>query len=97
MKQLEYTTGATTVQSKEFTEVPGEKIRLVNQHDYLEFLNYSISELIAVISKLNEAVDSLRSDMRQIRVGNEAFVYGEKVTESDEVDQDEITEEKEDA
>lgn len=93
MKQLLYTTGDVTVESKELTELPGGKIRLVNQHDYLEFLNYSIAHLIAAIAELNEAVDDLRSDMRQIRVGNEAFVYGEKVKESETVDQEDLEDE----
>lgn len=91
MRKVEYKTGDVTVQSKEFTELPGEgKIRLNNQHDALEFLNYSLSYLIAAISELNDSIATLRDDIRQVRLGNEAFVYGEKVAESDEVDHEEL-------
>lgn len=89
-KQLEYTTGGVTVVSKELTEfIPG-KVRLLNHQDVLEFLTYSISQLIAGMATLQEAIDSLRSDIRQIRVGNEAFVYGETVADSDEVDPEDL-------
>ncbi len=89
-KQVEYTTGDITVVSKELTEVTPGKVRLTNQHDYLEFLNFSLSQLITTMVTLQEAIGELRDDIRQIRVGNEAFVYGEKVTESDEVDPEDL-------
>ncbi len=90
MKQVIYETGGVKVESKEFTDLPGGKIRLINQNDYQEFLNFSISNLIAIISELSVAINSLRQDIRQIRVGNEAFVYGDKVSESGEVDSEEL-------
>ena len=90
VKQLIYKTGDVTVEGKELTETPGGKIRLQNQQDYMELMNYSMSLLIAAISELNEAIDDLRSDIRQIKVGNEAFVYGEKVDESADIDQEEL-------
>ena len=94
-KQLRYTTGGETVKSRDFMLLDGKDIRLNNQQDYMEFLNFSISQLVASILDLNEAIASLQSDMRQLRVGQEDFVYGQKVKESDEVDQGDLAEEVE--
>ena len=91
-RQLLYKTGGVQVESKELTELPGGKIRLINQNDYQEFLNFSMSQLIQAIGELNVAIEELRKDIRLIRVGNEAFVYGEEVEDSDEVDLEEIEE-----
>ena len=91
-RQLLYKTGGVQVESKELTELPGGKIRLINQNDYQEFLNFSMSQLIQAIGELNVAIEELRKDIRLIRVGNEAFVYGEEVEDSDEVDLEDIEE-----
>ena len=89
-KELNYTIEGVRFKGRPLEELPGGEVRLLNNYDYFELIGYSIAKLIQSNSELSESIDSLRDDIRQIRVGNEAFVYGDKVKESDEVDAEDL-------
>ncbi len=91
-KELYYTIEGVRFKGRPLEELPGGEVRLLNNYDYFEMMGYVMSHLIQSTSVLSEAIDSLRDDIRQIRVGNEAFVYGDKVKESDEVDKEDLEE-----
>ena len=93
--QLEHHVGNNVFQGKELTIFKDGKVVLQNHLDYAEFLGLCILELIEHMDELSSAIDQLKLDMRKLRVGQEAFVYGDKVEESDEVDQDDLKEEVE--
>ena len=88
--QLEHHVGNIIFKGKELTETRDGKVVLNNHLDYSEFLGMVMLELIINMAELSEAINQLKTDMRKLRVGQEAFVYGEKVEESDEVDQEEL-------
>lgn len=93
---LEHQVGDIIFKGKELTETRDGKVVLINHLDYSEFLGMTILELVAHITELSKAIESLKNDMRKLRVGQEAFVFGETVAESDEVDEDELKDETED-
>lgn len=91
-KELNYTIEGVRFRGRPLDELPGGEVRLLNNYDYFELIGYSTAKLILSISGLIESIDSLKDDIRQLRVGNEAFVYGDKVKESDEVDTEDLEE-----
>ena len=91
--QLEHHVGNIVVRGKELTTLSDGKVVLNNRLDYFEFLGLCILELVKHMDELSSAIDQLKLDMRKLRVGQEAFVYGEGVAESDKVDQDDLEEE----
>ena len=89
---LDHKIGNTIFRGKELTETRDGKVVLINHLDYSEFLGMAILELNKNIIELSEAINQLKTDMRKLRVGQEAFVYGDEVEDSDEVDQEDIEE-----
>ena len=91
-KSLRYTIGKQSFRGRDLDTIPSGEVRLLNDKDYFEMLGLAFSELITTMTTLDDSIKRLQKDIRLLRLGNEVFVYGEKVEESDDVDPEEISE-----